>query len=466
MEAELLVPLREVDPAVLGGRIKAARIGAGLTQGELAGDEISVAYVSRIESGQRRPDGALLETLAARLGVTPDFLVLGANSADVDELRLLLDYAELALESGNAADGLDKARQALMDVARASLPDLERRARFLHARALEATGDSDGAIIALEELAKTGEADLAWTKVMIALCRCYRDAGDLGKSIETGEKALGMLDGVGLSQSDEAIQLAVTLAGVYGLRGDVAYAARICKKAIGDAEKSGSPAARAAAYWNASFMESMRGRTQTAIDFASRALDLLTQTNDVRNRARLRSTLGMYQLEAEPAELDAAKYNLATAVDELEWSSASPFDVGSTKVALARAFLLSGETVEAGRLLAETQALGSREDAPAMVAESRILAGQIALSNGDELTARHELGGAAIVLKAIGDTADRTVAQLWFDLGGLLDQMGEGATARDAYRRAAGATGLVPMKQMVAATPEDAAATSETLLVN
>ena len=43
--------LKEIDPAQLGNRIRAARVAKGWTQTRLAGDDISVGYVSRIESG-------------------------------------------------------------------------------------------------------------------------------------------------------------------------------------------------------------------------------------------------------------------------------------------------------------------------------------------------------------------------------------------------------------------------------
>ena len=54
MAPELAHALTALDPADLGARIKAARVAAGLTQPELAGSDVSVAYLSRIESGQRR----------------------------------------------------------------------------------------------------------------------------------------------------------------------------------------------------------------------------------------------------------------------------------------------------------------------------------------------------------------------------------------------------------------------------
>jgi hypothetical protein len=46
------------------------------------------------------------------------------------------------------------------------------------------------------------------------------------------------------------------------------------------------------------------------------------------------------------------------------------------------------------------------------------------------------------MLSGVG--ADRRAAELWFELGGLLQDVGEAAAALDAYRRAAASTGLTP----------------------
>ena len=100
MSPELAHQLTALDPAVLGGRIKAARIAAGLTQPELAGTDASVAYLSRIESGQRRPNTELLGTLATRLGVTLEYLAYGQDWEDASRLELQLDHAELSLAGG------------------------------------------------------------------------------------------------------------------------------------------------------------------------------------------------------------------------------------------------------------------------------------------------------------------------------------------------------------------------------
>ena len=64
--------LYEIHPTELGRRLRAARLAKGWTQTDLAGDLVSVGYVSRLESGQRRPNATVLAGLAARLDVPVD----------------------------------------------------------------------------------------------------------------------------------------------------------------------------------------------------------------------------------------------------------------------------------------------------------------------------------------------------------------------------------------------------------
>src|SRR3954451_18675596 len=111
MSPELARHLSALDPQVLGARIKAARVAAGLTQPELAGTDASVAYLSRIESGQRRPNADVLESLAGKLGVPLEFLVLGEGWEDPQRLELLLDHSELSLAGGEASAALERARE-------------------------------------------------------------------------------------------------------------------------------------------------------------------------------------------------------------------------------------------------------------------------------------------------------------------------------------------------------------------
>src|SRR4051794_18434357 len=138
MSPELAHQLTALDPAVLGSRIKAARVAAGLTQPELAGPDASVAYLSRIESGQRRAGADLLQTLATRLGVTLDYLVHGQGWEDAGRLELQLDHAELSLVGGEAATALELARESLGSPGLQSVTGGIIRARYVEAAALDA----------------------------------------------------------------------------------------------------------------------------------------------------------------------------------------------------------------------------------------------------------------------------------------------------------------------------------------
>jgi tetratricopeptide (TPR) repeat protein len=439
MELQLAELSKSIDPAILGRRIRNARVAAGLTQTEAAGGSASTAYISRIEAGQRRPDGRLLEHLAQTLNTTVEELLVGVSHEKRDEIRLELDFAELSLASGSADDALAKVDAVIADLPESGLADLTRSARFLRASALEATGNLEGAILALEEITAPEPKDLTWVSGLIMLSRCYREAGDLAKAIETGEQAQSTILAQGLAGVAEAIQLTLTVAAAYFERGDTAHATRMCRRAIGDADRLDSPIAKASAYWNASIMESRQGHVTQALPLAQKAMTMFELGEDARNVARLRTDLAILQLQMDPPAAEEAKTNLERASLELDWSSASTTDKADNQLALARANLMLGDVATA-----EAQAAACydivRGQSPLSAADARVLQGQIAASRSEVEEARSAYREAILILSGVG--ADRGAAELWFELGGLLDDIGEPDDARDAYRRAAASTGL------------------------
>jgi transcriptional regulator with XRE-family HTH domain len=431
--------LKEIDPTELGQRIRAARVAKGWTQTELAGEEISVGYVSRIESGQRRPNSQTLETLAARLGVPTERLLRGVTAREYDEIKLTLDFAELSLETGQHLEAESQARAAVERAEGASQDDLAFRGRFVIARALEGQGSLDDAILELEPLVYSRQGGVLRIKCAIALCRCYRESGDLNKAIEVGERVLAQLGQSPLDGTDESVQMAVTLAAAYFYRGDTGQAVRICRVAIGKAETLESAGARAAAYWNASIFESERGSVSNAVAMAERALALLSEGQDARNLARLRTQIGYLQLELDPPAIAEAHQHLEKAAEELPWSGASPVEIAQNQLARARAYLLEGELDVAETMCRETfESAG--EDAPAFAANARAVLGQIVAARGDAEGAKALFRQAVFFLTGAG--ADRDAAQLWFELADLLEDVGDLDAARAAYRSAAATTGL------------------------
>ena len=205
------------------------------------------------------------------------------------------------------------------------------------------------------------------------------------------------------------------------------------------AEELDSETAKAAAYWNASIMESEQGNVSAAVPLAKKALAMLEHGEVGRNVARLRSNLGIFQLRLDPPELAEAQENLEQAGRDLEWTSASPVDVARNQLALGRAHFLRGELDEAVEQAARTYAVGEGS-APLLVAEAKVLEGQVAATRGDHQGATRSYREAIMTLTAIG--ADRGAAVLWFELASLLEELGEDDDARDAYKRAAASSGL------------------------
>lgn len=67
MEPHLRLLAKTADSEILGRRIRETRLAAGLTQAEVAAGVVSVAYLSRIETGERRPSPPILEHIASML---------------------------------------------------------------------------------------------------------------------------------------------------------------------------------------------------------------------------------------------------------------------------------------------------------------------------------------------------------------------------------------------------------------
>ncbi len=442
MTSSVAVQMKTVDPAELGRRVRAARVARGLTQTALGHPEASAAYVSRIESGQRRPGIELLQTFAGRLGVSVERLLDQTVTLDPDEIGLQLNYAELALESGEVEEAENRSREILegLPAGNGGVADtLRDRASYLHARALEAQGRLEEAILDLGQVRCTGIADLQWVRARLALSRCYRETGDLGRAVDCGRPALDLLSDAGLAHCDEAIQLVVTVAAAYYERGDCAEAQRLCRRAIEQAERDGSPTARASAYWNASMIESKQGSLGTAVSLAERALALLGEGNDSRNLARLRSELGTMQLMTDGADLDEAERTLIRAAEELRSSSAGPVDVARNQLALCKVFLLRGEP-ERVHPVTEAVLRDVGEGAPDVAAEAEVISGRASAAQGDPAEAHRAFRRAVQTLSSIG--ADRAAADLWFELGALWESLGDAEASRDAYRSAAASAGV------------------------
>jgi len=62
-------------PVTLGERVRAARHALGLSQAQLAGDELTKGFISQVEAGLVRPSLRSLQIIASRLGRSLDYFI-------------------------------------------------------------------------------------------------------------------------------------------------------------------------------------------------------------------------------------------------------------------------------------------------------------------------------------------------------------------------------------------------------
>ena len=110
----------------IGERLKRLRKERGLSQRDLSSPGISYAYISRIEAGARVPSVKALRKIAGKLGVTVEYLEVGAPTptergvADAGVDFESLTEAELAVIRARAAEGArEAARLGALEVVEA-----------------------------------------------------------------------------------------------------------------------------------------------------------------------------------------------------------------------------------------------------------------------------------------------------------------------------------------------------------
>jgi transcriptional regulator with XRE-family HTH domain len=420
----------------LGQRLRALRVERGLSQADLAGDLVSPSYVSLIESGRRSPERDVLEGLARKLGCSVFYLESGVPPEELNEQRLRLQFAEIALANG----GLDEARQRFGELAAQARGEVRHSASWGLARADESAGDLYAAVTHVEELLAASRAGEPGTPglllLLMARCRLYRKAGDFSRSIEVGEDALREVRALGLEGSEDEIKLASTLVSSYWARGDLFSAQRLASRVIERADRLGSRTAQGSAYWNACLLAEARGELTLALDLAQRSLALMSESAPDVNLAALRVTYGWLLLRCDPPLLDEAEANLTRAHQVLS-DEAHNFNLAACETEQARCALLRGDFATAiaiaGHAIARAAGDVEQENA-------RLVRGLALTISGEAEAGIAEASRAAEAMEAVGSR--REAAQAWRELAEALLQRNLLEQAVTALRRAADCAGV------------------------
>jgi tetratricopeptide (TPR) repeat protein len=325
-------------PSQLGLRLREARERSGMSQRQLAFAGCTAAYISRLEAGARVPSLQMVNELAARLGVSSQWLSTGVEVPYAEPTDLL--EAEVALRLGDVeeAEKLFRARLQPGDPSRAGalagLGQIAYRADRL-----------PEAIDLLEQsLALNAGRALVDPGAVESLGRAYARSGAREAAVALFERALA--EAREAKAAVEELRFAILLANALIDHGTFADAERSLADLIHLAEELHDPLASARVYWSQSRLHSVRGEAQLAARYARRALDILERTENTAYVGMAYHLLAFAEIEAGHGE---AALQLLGRGRRLIGGELSELDDARFSIEEARAHVIVGSIPEAAR---------------------------------------------------------------------------------------------------------------------
>lgn len=270
----------------IGQRIRRLRREQGLAQQDLAAPGITATYVSRIESGQRRPSKKALRLLAGRLGVTPEYLETGGRGTAAEEREIRLVETELQLRLDAEPSAVEEPLRALLVEAEAA-GDAHSAVRARAALGLAAfqRGDHASAIAELE-LATTRVSPLAQPDLYATLGRAYIAAGWTSNAVALFVRCLEAVDRADPENTAAYVRFATYLSYALTDMGELSRAREIVQACLARADALTDPYTRIRLYWAQARNEAADGQGVSAIQHLTRAIALLETTEDRKHLGR------------------------------------------------------------------------------------------------------------------------------------------------------------------------------------
>lgn len=331
----------------LGGRVRAARLERGMSQAQLAGEELTKGFISQLESGTVRPSIRSLQTIASRLGKSLDYF-LGDEPLS---LRKRAEFFDLAAQAAfERSEWAELARVA--DEAKRLELDANERARFLRwtAHARLGVGDTEGAFAAAEEAlrlvdVKADPAGHAW--ILLVQGVAYASIGQVLAASQTFERALAIVNEHEVLDTRLRTRLLMNLATAYRRLNRTTKAVQLYESALGLANNSADLRSVAQAFMGVAVSLYDSGELDGAIANYRRALELFRRVADQRFELSVLHSLASVR-EQQGDLPEASEYarqcrDRATLAGDVRMTAIA--DVELARVALAR-----GEHAEALRM--------------------------------------------------------------------------------------------------------------------
>ncbi|MFK0288959.1 helix-turn-helix domain-containing protein [Streptomyces sp. NPDC090442] len=301
-----------IEQPAFGKRVREVRRAQGLSQGDLAGDDLSPSYVSLVENGRRIPGAKIARSIAERLGTTVDALSTTDRPADRLAQRLgLVGQLVAARASQLAGDWPDARRQLEAVVAQAEGTDHDEvrwEAHWELATVLGRLDDPARHETALRRLLDdpvTRAAPVLHARVAMELAQLLRAAGRLSDAVRSAEDAVRVTGELAAGRPERA-QAQVALLSASVDSGEWSRADELGAQVRAEVGPLPAGELRASALWAAAGAQYLTGDATGALELLAEAEALIASTDGVRLRLRLARARTLLTLTAgSPADADA-----------------------------------------------------------------------------------------------------------------------------------------------------------------
>ncbi|MEU9354566.1 helix-turn-helix domain-containing protein [Streptomyces griseoloalbus] len=301
-----------LEQPLFGRRLRRLRLERGMSQASLVGEGMSTGYLSRLESGERRPTERAVAYLAERLGVDVSTL---AQSSDGHSLSHVLAAVTSAPPGVDDTAALSHA----VDEDAGDDPAARWQALWLLSRADGRNGDYQrerARLLELIELSDLLDAPDLRARSHAQYARCLRALGDMRTAEPAAVEALSIARTGDLSVSDTLATLMV-LISIETELGRLDEAGRHVDELERDLLPSVAPAQAAEALWTAAMVSNRQGDHAAAQARLESALDLVQGRDDLGLWTRLRAAATAAALQMSPPRVAAADRWLSEAASVL-----------------------------------------------------------------------------------------------------------------------------------------------------
>lgn len=395
--------------ASLGERVRTARKALGMSQAQLAGDELTKGFISQLESGLVRPSIRSLQVIASRLGKPLDHFLgdevlstekrvafhrLAAEAAaEQEQWDLVREYAQQGLEEGPDASD------------RAGLTWLLARSEAA-ARRFERTFELIDQALALINVAT--EPQLV-AQLLVLRGYAYGEVAQLVAATEAYESARDVMEKYEVLEPRLRSRLLVSLGTMYRRLKRTTKAITSYEAALATASRESELMLAGRGYMGMAATHYDSGELDAAISHYQRALELFRRVSDIELELQALQSISIVQFENE--QVGAAKVSAERAmsraleVGDAHWAAV-------VEVTLARVALKEGRADDALRLAKHAE--------------------KILGESADQIQQADALGAIGAAYEALGRTKDadhsyRASLDLYTKVDDLADRSGMAA---------------------------------------